>query len=71
MAGTSSNMAGTPFEVGFALSFIAAIVGIVLTGVSWMGEFTGKVRLGYGFLSIVCVLGVPIQIVISLVISVS
>jgi hypothetical protein len=56
----------TPFEIGFGLSFVTAIIGLVLTVVASMGQFTDKVRLGYAFLSVLCTLAVPIQIGISL-----
>ena len=56
----------TPFEMGIVLSFVAAIIGLVLTVVASMGQFTDKVRLGYAFLSVLCTLAVPIQIGISL-----
>lgn len=60
------SLNGTPFGVGLILSFVTAVVGLVLTVVASMGQFTDKVRLGYAFLSILCALAVPIQLGISL-----
>lgn len=60
------SVSTTPSDVGVTLSFLAAVVGVVLTSVASIGQFTDKIRLGYTFLSILCALAVPIQIGIAL-----
>lgn len=56
-----------PVEIGGGLAVFAIFIGTVLTVVARVGRFTEKVRLGVAFMSISCVLAIPVQIIIILI----
>lgn len=66
----AQSMSGEPGDIGVILALITILIGVILTAIGWVGQFTEKVRLGFAFISIASVMAIPIQLIISLISSV-